>query len=92
MTRVEFETLINKNVTDRQYEAIELVYTYHPCISETRGKKQIAELYNTYGMRIITDMMPTATKSKNYEERIMKGRQELDELQQEFEEFKKGVA
>jgi len=88
MTKQEFKALTKREFTDAEYAMIETVYTYHPSISETEGKKQIASLYDTYGIRIIADMLPTATRAKEYEERIAQKRHELEELQEEFKKFK----
>jgi hypothetical protein len=88
MTKQEFTDLTIRAFTDAEYEEIETVYTFHPSISETEGKKQIASLYDTYGIRIITDMIPTANKAREYEEQITKKRHELEELQEEFKNFK----
>ncbi len=88
MLKDEFENMIGKTISAEEYSAIETVYTFHPSISETEGKKQIASLYDTYGIRIITDMLPTANKAREYEEQITKKRHELEELQEEFKNFK----
>ena len=92
MTKQEFKDLTKRDFTDAEYTAIETVYTFHPSISETEGKKQIASLYDTYGIRIIADMLPTATKAKEYEGRIAQKRHELESLQEEFKEFKRPSA
>ena len=88
MTKQEFTFLTNREFTDAEYAAIETVYTFHPSINETEGKKQITSLYETFGIRIITDMLPTANKAREYEEQIIKKRHELEELQEEFKIFK----
>jgi len=88
MTKQEFKAIITRNFTDKEYEAIEAVYTFHPSISETEGKEQIASIWDTFGMRIIADMLPTATKAREYEERISQKKHELEELQEEFKKFK----
>ena len=88
MTKQEFKDLTKREFTDKEYAAIETVYTFHPSVSETEGKKQITSLYDTYGIRIITDMLPTATKAREYEDLITKKRHELEELQEEFKDFK----
>ena len=46
MMKQEFEKLIGKEVSEEDYSLIDRVYTFHPAISETEGKKQIAILYN----------------------------------------------
>jgi len=88
MTKQEFKNLTNREFTDKEYEAIETVYTFHPAISETEGKKQIASLYDTFGFRIIADMLPTAIKAKEIEEQITRKRHELEELQEELKRLK----
>jgi hypothetical protein len=88
MTKQEFKALTNREFTDKEYEAIETVYTFHPAISETEGKKQIASLYDTFGFRIIADMLPTAIKAKELEEQIARKKHELEELQEEFKRLK----
>lgn len=64
MMKNEFEALLGGPVTEKEYSKIEYVYTWHPCISDTEGKHQIAYLYHTFGMRIILDMMDTAEKAE----------------------------
>lgn len=62
MNRAEFENRVEKrkgfamSVTEADWKIIEKVYTFHPSISETKGKEQIADLYTEYGMGIIRDM------------------------------------
>lgn len=92
MTKQEFKALTKRSFTDSAYTDIETVYTFHPSISETEGKKQIASLYDTYGTRIIKDMLPTATKAREYEERIAQKRHELEALKDELDELRSPVA
>lgn len=89
MTKQEFEDLIGKKVTIDEYNLIELVYTFHPSISEIDGKQQIALLYNTFGMRVIRDMEGTARKAQVLEEAIITKRNELDRLMSELNELKR---
>ena len=49
MTKQEFKALTKRSFTDSAYADIETVYTFHPCISETEGKKQIANLTTPSG-------------------------------------------
>lgn len=60
MMKQEFENLIGKEVSDKDYEVIDRVYTFHPAISETEGKKQIADIYNAGGMTVIRGMLEAA--------------------------------
>jgi len=88
MTKQEFKALTKRDFTDKEYEAIETVYTFHPAISETEGKQQIASLYDTFGFRIIADMLPTAIKAKELAEPMTRKRHELEELKEEFKRLK----
>ena len=88
MTKQEFKALTKRDFTDKEYEIIEIVYTFHPSISETEGKVQIANLFDNFGFRIIADMLPTAAKARDYEERIAQKRHELEALRDELDELK----
>ena len=91
MTRQEFNDRCKVGVSDIEYSDIEVVYTFHPSISEINGKDQIAMLVSMFGMRVIRDMLPTALKAQEYEEKILKMRNELDAVVNEFNEFKRGA-
>ena len=80
MTRHEFENIIQAECPEDAFKIINFVYTFHPSISETEGKQQIASLYNTFGMRIIADMHPTAVKAQELEDKIRNTRANLDVL------------
>lgn len=90
MTKQEFNERANREVTNHEYEEIEFVYTWHPSISNTGGKREIAYLFNTFGMRIIRDMMPTAKKARELDSEIIATRDRLEELQRSYEELKAG--
>lgn len=89
MTKEEFEKNIGKKVDPEDYTVIEYVYTFHPSISETDGKKQIADLYKTFGMRVIKDMVQTAEKAEKLEAEIRAARIKLDNLKAEYEDLAK---
>ena len=83
MTKEEFVERLPRETrapSDVEYEVIEFVYTYHPSISATDGKNQIAMLYSTFGMRIIFDMLETANRSQKIEEERLELRNRLLEL------------
>ena len=84
-----FIARLQREVTDAEYAEIEFVYNWHPSISNTEGKDQIAYLYNTFGMRIIRDMMPTAKKAKELDSEILATKHRLEELQEEYAELTK---
>ena len=60
MMKSEFEALIGKEIPIDEYKVIDKVYTFHPAISETSGKKEIAELYMKFGLSVIQGMLPAA--------------------------------
>lgn len=60
MTKQEFEERTTRPVSEKEYKIIEKVYTWHPSISETDGKNQIAMLYETFGMDFIRGMEEAA--------------------------------
>jgi len=74
MTKQEFKALTKRDFTDKEYETIETVYTFH--------------LFDNFGFRIIADMLPTAVKAREYEGLIAKKRHELEELQEAYNELK----
>ena len=57
MMKQEFENLIGKQVSDKDYEVIDRLYTLLPVWPE--GKKQIADVYNAGGMALISYVLET---------------------------------
>ena len=65
MMKDEFTKIFNEqypaheplHLTDREWQIIEQVYTYHPCIDD---KLDIVMLYADYGMAVISDMYDRA--------------------------------
>jgi len=95
MTREEFESQLKElspipripNVED--FKLIEYVYIFHPSISETDGKRQVALLYYEFGIRIFKDMEHTATRNKELSEAIIRTKQQLKNLQYEADQLRK---
>lgn len=79
MTKQEFERLLGKEVTSEQYSEIEIVYNFHPTISNIEGKQQIVDLFKLGGMRLIKDMKTTAENAKTYEDEIATLKHQLKE-------------
>lgn len=79
-----------KAPTDEDFELIQFVYNYHPCIDPARGKKQIAMLYSTFGMRIILDMQETAKRAQEIENERRYLRARINELDDEYKAIKGG--
>lgn len=82
MNKQEFLSRIkSKNIpTDKQYEDIEYVYTWHPSIDEVNGKDQIAKLWDIGGIRIIMDMKPAAEKAQVLEHQIALAEAQVQKL------------
>lgn len=57
MMKEEFEKLVGKEVSVEDFTTIGYVYTWHPAISNTEGKKQIADIFNAGGMAVIEGMV-----------------------------------
>ena len=78
MIKQEFEALVGKTVPEAEYNVIEYVYTWHPSIKDTEGKKQMEVLYSQFGMGMIKGMVPVAQK--------------MEELDKEERELKRKMA
>ena len=57
LTDLKYETL-----QESDWETISMVYTWHPMISDTNGKAEIADLYDRGGMGLMEDMRETASE------------------------------
>lgn len=91
MNREEFESRITASKpTEEEFKIIEFVYNYHPSISDVDGKKQIADLYSAFGMRLIRDMLPTAKKAEALENEIRIAIARLKDLSEKYEDLKSG--
>jgi hypothetical protein len=63
MNKQEFVTHAKLNwndISEDDFDAINMVYAWHPMISDTKGKAEIAALYKKGGMGIIRNMLGTA--------------------------------
>lgn len=77
-----------KKPTADEYDIINLVYDYHPSISQgSNGRDQIAMLYSTFGMRIIMDMQETAKRSEEIRDELVRKRREIYDLEREYKEL-----
>lgn len=78
------------SISDEDYKLIEYVYTFHPSISETKGKDQIVYLVSNFGMAIIKDMLARAQLNESLESEIRKTNCRLEELKQKYNNLKYG--
>jgi hypothetical protein len=59
MMKQEFENLIGKQVSDKNYEVIDRLSTLFPDTSVAEVNKQIADVYNAGGMELISHVLET---------------------------------
>lgn len=80
MTKQEFQKRIGTEISQKDYSIVEHVYTWHPSISEVEGKEQIAELYKSFGMPIIKNMMETANYAETLDRAMAQAQRQVEEL------------
>lgn len=85
MNKQEFEERIGGSVRQSDYEVIEYVYTWHPAISCTEGKDQIASLYKLANMSIIKDMYRTAQIMESLDSERRAAENRLREVKERIE-------
>lgn len=74
-----------------EFSIIQYVYDYHPAFDGVvEAKRMIAELYATYGMCIIRDMVDTARRVSEIMAERRKLRNQLDALDDEYRAIKRG--
>lgn len=84
MEKNEFEKMIGLEVSQADYDVIEMVYDYHPSIRIVTGKEQMVDLFFNFGMRVIRDMLPTAQKAGELEQEISALETELERARTEY--------
>lgn len=87
MLKEEFEERAGRAVTAEEFNIINEVYVFHPCISDTQGKDQIAELYIRFGMTLMLDMYPTAKKAEECYNRRLDLQVQMAQLEEEEQEY-----
>lgn len=90
MRKEEFEALTGTEIPEKEYEVIEYVYQFHPVVSETSGKEEVAELWKSFGTSIFYDMLPRARAAEKIESEIRATRMHLEALLDQYNELKCG--
>lgn len=90
MTKQEFEKRIGTEISQKDYSIVEYVYTWHPSINEVEGKKQMTELYKSFGMPIIKNMMETANYAETLEREMTQAQRQVEELRKRIIRVAKG--
>lgn len=88
MLKSEFEKMTDsEEISDRDYEAVENVYMYHPAIDDIKGKEQIVYLYKEFGMTVIKDMEKRAIQYKRTINSINEHERSIQALKQSLKEL-----
>lgn len=85
MTKLEFEDLIGDHISDKDYQVVEFVYQFHPCIED---KMSIAKIYEAGGMQLIRSMQHVAVQGQKLDEEMMMFRGKIDHLKKLREQLK----
>lgn len=85
MQKHEFEALAGAKVSDDEYRIIETVYQWHPKISNTGGKQEVAGLYKGFGMTIFHDMLSRANKAYELNEDLRQAEQAVADIRAKIE-------
>ena len=81
MTKQEFLDRVKvNNVTDNDWGVIEFVYTWHPLISDTMEKEQVAYLYNNFGIGIFNEMYVKANSAKKLNDELYQAQRKVDDI------------
>lgn len=90
MMKREFEERVGVEISDKDYEIVQQVYTYHPAIGNAEGKDQIATLFKIGGMPLIYDMLEVADAMCELAEERSKVLRRLEEINERTALVKKG--
>jgi hypothetical protein len=74
-----------ESIDEDDWNTIQTVYNFHPMISDTKGKNEIAALYKKGGMGLLTDMFGTADEISCRESNIQLASVEKEKIQKQFD-------
>ena len=77
MMKQEFENIIDGEISNEDYQKIEIVYMWYPGVE---SKEQIAELYKI-GMTLINDLFPRANEIVNLTSKMNEIQKQIQELE-----------
>ncbi len=72
-----------EDLSEEDFDAINMVYAWHPMIPIVNGKDEIADLYKKGGMGIIKNMLPTAHELQMHEGNLQKNTVAMERLEKE---------
>lgn len=72
---------------ERYWNAIQLVYNFHPAIDEVEGKKQIASIVADYGIGIVMAMVSQAQEAKERDNEMQRLSEQREKLRIRIKEL-----
>ena len=90
MDKEEFEKLLDKKISDGEWDTIKYVYLYHPSI-EKYGWDDLVKLYNKYGFALINDMVATAKKRCGIIDDIEYYKEQISKLEYKLKNLELGM-
>ena len=89
--KIEDREFIADQIPEEKWKVIRHVYQFHPGISDTRGKFQIAEIYVAGGFEAVQGMLPIARKEQELENTIQYARSKIHEANEKIEIAEKEI-
>ena len=82
MTKSEFEKRLGRIIRERDYEIIEEVYAFYPKNPRFAGDLEDVyfRIYVAFGIRIFKDMLKRVEKIKEYQEGLMRVKEQKELL------------
>ena len=74
------------SLSEQNWDIINMVYAWHPMISDVNGKDEIIALYKKGGMGLMEDMYPTAEKLHDIESEIQTASVTVENLIKQYQE------
>lgn len=84
MLQSEFDRLTSRPYTEEEFSEIHYVYCYHPSVE---SKKDIADLWTIGGICLIKDMLRTARRVEEAEQKMNAARTEYEHARDAYDEL-----
>jgi len=85
MMRHEFERLVGEQISDDDWELVDLVYNLHP---RDFTKEEIATLWKIGGREALEGLRPVAEKVRDYENRLYRLEYEIKKINKELSKIR----
>jgi len=88
MLRIEWENIINKKLSDGDWDTLNMVYMWHPMMPDKsiNAREKCKNLYDAFGVGIFYDMEQTARDMMDAQSEIDSCKQHIAEAVEEFNE------